>query len=185
MRSSFRPQEAQAEGPRRVELDIPAQDLDTALTTLADRANLKLLFTSEQVAGKRTEGLAGTFTPREALQRLLAGTGLRYRFLSAATVTLESESAEQREGPERRIEPIVVSATRTETPVSELTRSVTVVEREDIERQSRIDRNLGAILSKSVPGFSQSTAARMRLVHCSSVTGATVDARSIPSTRTR
>ena len=159
MRSSFRPQEAQAEGPRRVEFDIPAQDLDTALTALADRANLKLLFTSEQVAGKRTEGLAGSFTAEEALRRLLAGTGLRYRFMSADTVTLESESSGRAEGPETKLEPVVISATRTETPVSELTRSVTVVEREEIERQSRIDRNLGAVLSKSVPGFSQSTEA--------------------------
>lgn len=152
-------QQAQAEGPRRFAFDIRAQDLDTALTALADRANLKLLFTSGQVAGKRTEGLTGSFTPEEALQRLLAGTGLRYRFLSADSVTLESESTAQTEGTETRVEPVVVSATRTETPVSELTRSVTVVGREAIERQSRIDRSLGAILSKSVPGFSQSTEA--------------------------
>ncbi len=56
-----------------------------------------------------------------------------------------------------QLEEIVVSATRTETPVSELARSVSVVEREEIERQSDLDRNLGSILGKTVPGFGPST----------------------------
>ena len=152
-------QAAQADEPPRVEFDIQAQDLDTALTALADQADLRLLFTSEQVEEKRSEGLIGTYTPDEALRRLLEGTGLRHRFVNTGTVTLDWDVAEPSEGSETRLEPVVVSATRTETPVSQLTRSVTVVAREDIERQSRIDRNLGAILSKSVPGFSQSTEA--------------------------
>ncbi|MBA1147983.1 TonB-dependent receptor [Ectothiorhodospiraceae bacterium WFHF3C12] len=56
------------------------------------------------------------------------------------------------------VDPVVVSATRTETPASELTRSVTVVDRAEIEKQSEIDRSsVGEILSKTVPGFSPST----------------------------
>ncbi|HCO91662.1 MAG TPA: ligand-gated channel [Alphaproteobacteria bacterium] len=55
--------------------------------------------------------------------------------------------------------PVVVSATRTETPASELTQSVTVVTRDELEKQSRISRNVGAILGKTVPGFSPSTEA--------------------------
>ena len=51
------------------------------------------------------------------------------------------------------------SATRTETPVDETTRSVTVVDRETVQEQRRVDNNIGDILSKQVPGFSQSTEA--------------------------
>lgn len=57
------------------------------------------------------------------------------------------------------LDPVTVSATRTETPVSELRRSVTVVPGVEIDQQKRIDRSVGEILSKTVPGFSPSTEA--------------------------
>jgi len=49
------------------------------------------------------------------------------------------------------------SATRTETPISEATVSVSVVDEAQVERQSKINTNIGQILSKTVPGFGQST----------------------------
>jgi len=56
------------------------------------------------------------------------------------------------------LEPIdVVSATRTATPVSETSVSVTVVTREQIEEQSSVNTSVGQILAKTVPGFGQST----------------------------
>ncbi|GAA0568816.1 TonB-dependent siderophore receptor [Caenispirillum bisanense] len=54
---------------------------------------------------------------------------------------------------------MIEAATRVETPVDEVSRSVTVVTREEIEKHKQIDRSLGDILSKTVPGFSQSTEA--------------------------
>jgi len=60
------------------------------------------------------------------------------------------------------LEPVVVSTTRTETPVSELTRSVTVVPEEEIQRQAELDRNLSSILAKTVPGLGPSTQAVTR-----------------------
>ena len=79
-----------------------------------------------------------------------------------AAVVATPAAAQQEEGGEEAVEvaPILVeSATRTETPVDELSRSVSVVTKDDVEQQSRIDRSLGDILSKEVPGFSQSTEA--------------------------
>ncbi len=52
---------------------------------------------------------------------------------------------------------VVKSATRTETPISESTVSVSVVTEEQVQRQSNINTNIGQILSKTVPGFGQST----------------------------
>lgn len=57
------------------------------------------------------------------------------------------------------LDPVVVSATRTEKPVSELARSVTVVDEQEIEEQASLDRNLGTILAKTVPGMGPSTEA--------------------------
>jgi iron complex outermembrane receptor protein len=54
---------------------------------------------------------------------------------------------------------VIESAIRTETPVDETSRSVTVVDRQTVQEQRRVDNNIGDILSKQVPGFSQSTEA--------------------------
>ncbi|NBD32090.1 MAG: TonB-dependent receptor plug domain-containing protein, partial [Cyanobacteria bacterium] len=48
---------------------------------------------------------------------------------------------------------LVVTATRTEERETDIPRSVTVIEREEIEQQSRITNNISDILGKTVPGF--------------------------------
>jgi iron complex outermembrane receptor protein len=52
---------------------------------------------------------------------------------------------------------VIVTATRTEEEITNVPRSVTVIEREEIEQQTRLTRNLGDILSQLVPGFSHPT----------------------------
>jgi len=49
---------------------------------------------------------------------------------------------------------LIVTATRTEEQETDVPRSVTVIEREEIEQQSRITNNLSDILGKTLPGFS-------------------------------
>ena len=51
----------------------------------------------------------------------------------------------------------VVTATRTQKPYSELTRSVSVIDRAMIDQQSIISRDIGDILGKTVPGMATST----------------------------
>jgi len=52
---------------------------------------------------------------------------------------------------------VVKSATRTETPISEATVSVSVVTEDQVRRQSNVNTNIGQILARTVPGFGQST----------------------------
>jgi outer membrane receptor protein involved in Fe transport len=59
---------------------IPAQTLGTALQEFAAQAGLQLLFSESDVAGMRTGGLQGSFTKDQALERLLAGSGLAFEF---------------------------------------------------------------------------------------------------------
>ncbi|WP_440996314.1 TonB-dependent receptor [Arhodomonas sp. SL1] len=65
----------------------------------------------------------------------------------------------QTETPEAGLDAVVVSGTRTETPVSEIARSITVVDRQAIEEQAAMDRNLSSILANTVPGLAPSTEA--------------------------
>lgn len=76
------------------------------------------------------------------------------RLQSADPEPSEFEKAEREGVPE-----MVVSATRKATPISELTRAVTVLNSEELEVQTRISRSLSEIISKNVPGFSPSTEA--------------------------
>ncbi|WP_226549558.1 TonB-dependent receptor [Celeribacter naphthalenivorans] len=71
-----------------VTLSIPAQNLGSALTQLADQSGIRLILSSQIVAGKRSPALNGSYTARSAFAALLSGSGLSYRFTSANTVTV-------------------------------------------------------------------------------------------------
>ena len=58
-----------------VTVDIPAQSLDRALTSLADQANLKLFFPSEGLGGLEAPAIQGEMHVDAALTTLLRGSG--------------------------------------------------------------------------------------------------------------
>ncbi|MGH8656529.1 MAG: secretin and TonB N-terminal domain-containing protein [Gammaproteobacteria bacterium] len=73
---------------KATDLDIPAQALIPALNAFAEQSGLQLLYSAELAEGKTTRGVSGRLTPEQALQTLLEGTGLSYRFVDPGTVTL-------------------------------------------------------------------------------------------------
>jgi hypothetical protein len=56
--------------------DLPAADAATSLKQFAVQAQREIMFPAEPLAGVRTNRVEGTLTPREALDRLIANTGL-------------------------------------------------------------------------------------------------------------
>jgi hypothetical protein len=68
--------------------NIPAQELVLALKTLAHERGFQVVFRSEVVGAKRTQGAVGYLTTTEALTRLLEGTNLAYSYLNERTVTI-------------------------------------------------------------------------------------------------
>lgn len=67
---------------------IPRQSLDNALAAFSRVAGVQVLNRGAVTQGVTSPGVSGSFTPQEALSRLLAGTGLTPRFTSANTVTV-------------------------------------------------------------------------------------------------
>lgn len=59
-----------------VRISIAAQSLDNALMQLGEQAGLQIFYLPETVRGLMAPALSGSMTPDEALQRLLAGTGI-------------------------------------------------------------------------------------------------------------
>jgi outer membrane receptor protein involved in Fe transport len=90
-------QAGEAPAAIRRPINIPAQDLGAALRAVARERELYVIFAAQDVDGLRTAGAAGTLTPDETFQQLLAGSGLTYRFIDEQTVTILPEHA-RREG---------------------------------------------------------------------------------------
>ena len=65
-----------AQAQALVDFSVPAGPLGAALNAYARQADRQLMFTSDQVAGRRTRGVVGRMSADEALSRLLEGSGL-------------------------------------------------------------------------------------------------------------
>ena len=57
-------------------LDIPAGKLTTALELLVRRSQVELIYSPDELEGLQTRGVRGVMSTRQALTRLLEGTGL-------------------------------------------------------------------------------------------------------------
>jgi iron complex outermembrane receptor protein len=58
------------------DFNIPPDDAVTALRHFASQSGLQVIYSGSGVTGVRTSLVKGKFTPREALDRMLAGTKL-------------------------------------------------------------------------------------------------------------
>lgn len=91
-------------------------------------------------------------TMRLIIIKSLLLTGVSYPALA--------QNADDAANAGEAIEEIVVQSTRRPaTPISKVTRSVSVVTAEELEVQTALERDAGSILAQKVPGFSPSTQA--------------------------
>ncbi len=67
---------ALAAAPAQRQFNVPAGEAEKSLKQFSEQARLEVLFPTDLVAGVRTRAVAGELAPREALTRMLAGTGL-------------------------------------------------------------------------------------------------------------
>lgn len=84
---------AQAQPAARMQFNIPAQSLDAALRSFSEQSRQQVLFSESAVAGRRAPALTGSYTPQEALARLLEGSGVRVNATRPGVFTLAQEAA--------------------------------------------------------------------------------------------
>ena len=130
---------------------IAPQPLSSALLAFAEQSGLEVLFDARIAQGKTSPGVQGSYTPEQALRRLLAGSDLRYRYTNANAVTLERNVVRDDEGP-MRLGPVTVTATRFETPISDVPTAITIIDRDEIEANPVFGGNIQNGLSQSIPG---------------------------------
>lgn len=140
----------------RIAFDIPAQDLNGAILSFAQKAGVRVFFDTQRFGGRRSSAVQGSYSTQEALDRLLAGTGLTYRFTAPSRVTIIDPTAAAAGGGATvgvELDTIDVEAegngtvgyvatastagTKTDTPLIETPQSVTVVTRQELD-----DRNV-------------------------------------------
>ena len=144
--------------------DIPAGPLNQVLSRFAAEAGLMLSADARLTRGLDSPGLTGEYSIEQALQQLLADSGLKYHF-EANTVTLKEQDDTQTGGP-LRLDPISVqgwrstttkgyrpevisSATKTDSLIVDVPVSVSVVTAEVIA-----DQNASSVREalRNVPG---------------------------------
>ncbi|MFT8679215.1 TonB-dependent siderophore receptor [Gluconacetobacter sp.] len=133
---------------------IPAQLLRGALQAYFRQSGVQVAYPTSDAGAVRSVAVTGDFTPQEGLSRLLAGTGLTYRFTSPNSVTLGKAASAILLGPVRVggtarlsggdaqsaygpgvgfVATRSASATRTDTPLIEVPKSVYVVTRKQMD----------------------------------------------------
>ena len=81
---------AVAQAQTAVSLDLPAQPLAESLRMLGKSTDTNILIDPELVRNLRAPAVRANLTTKEALLRLLDGTGITYRFTDEHTVILEA-----------------------------------------------------------------------------------------------
>lgn len=145
-----------------VDFDIPPLPLDQAITRFAVQSRLQIVASGDLTANRRSPGVRGVLAPAAALDRLLAGTGLAFRFTDATTatlvpgptiggtaspdvvtlgaVTVDGRTAALPETAWSPVDGFVVTrsaaGTKTDTPLIETPQSIAVVTRDQIDAQA-------------------------------------------------
>jgi len=155
------------------QIDIPAGSLGTALAQLGRKTGVMIVFDPALTRGLRTSGLRGAYTPGQALDRLLAGSGIAARPDGRGGFTLSSEASPRAsaprpavkgspkthqapalvEGPEPS-EILVVTAARTNLPVTALPLTIDVIGKEELAQQVAVSGSTLDAVSSLLPAFS-------------------------------
>ncbi len=157
------PAPAQQSGPpaqtaaeeARIAFDIPAQPLESAVTAYGFQSGYQVAVDQATLTGLKGNEVRGSFTPAEALSRLLTGTGVTYRLIDENSVTLVVASPGAADDGVIQLDPVTVegqtesaygpvdgyvathsaTATKTDTPIIETPRSISVVTSDEMRER--------------------------------------------------
>lgn len=93
---------AQAQTGARLQpasFDIPAQSLSDSLAAFARVTGLRIAYPAELAQGRSAPALQGPLTQTQALERLLSGSGLAWRFTGGNAVTVYDPSTAVADAP--------------------------------------------------------------------------------------
>jgi len=89
-----------AETEARQTFNIPKQSLSSALLQFSETTGVKTFFNADVARNINSPGLSGSYTREQALEKLLANTGVDYRFTDTESVTLVAGKAVEETTPQ-------------------------------------------------------------------------------------
>ncbi|HEX4228020.1 MAG TPA: TonB-dependent siderophore receptor [Bryobacteraceae bacterium] len=151
---------SQTQGSQPVRrFDIPAGPLDSGLKAFERVTGYKVTLSQQGLGSLASPGVKGLYTPEQALQKVLADTGLTYRFTAAESVFVDLKIAAQSVDVTSRIEAVPSSA-KYSAPVLDTPQTVSAVPAQVMEQQGVITlrdalRNVAGISLAAGEGASQ------------------------------
>ncbi|MGB6487631.1 MAG: TonB-dependent receptor [Steroidobacteraceae bacterium] len=123
---------------------IPAQALSSALLEYSRQSDVLVVVAPSLVAGKHSLCVSGAYTPSAALEKLLAGTGLKPVRAQNGGFTLTATSAKDAARDEAddddsiisTLSEVIVTATRRAEPVSKVGEGISVVTSDQLDTLS-------------------------------------------------
>lgn len=143
----------------KLRFDIPEQNASAAIQAWARQSGLQVFAADEDLQGVRTNAVRGEYTPVEAAQLLIQGTGLEVVAAGDKTVTIRrpngsaepannDESAAARSADE--LGEVLVTGTRIKRAGFDTLQAAVVTDAEEFERRGYL--NVGQAL-EATPGF--------------------------------
>ena len=116
-----------------VQFDIAPGTLGAALATFEKQSGVAVTFAQEAIREIQTAGASGVIGPEVAIQRLLAGTGLTYRFNGARAVTIDLPG--QSEFVSVTATAATLATSKFTTAARDIPQTITVIKSDVIEAQ--------------------------------------------------
>ncbi|WP_050470197.1 TonB-dependent siderophore receptor [Herbaspirillum chlorophenolicum] len=184
----------------KVNVDIPAEPLDRALNALARQTGIQIFFASGLAKDRTAPALKGSYTAREALDRLLSGSGLEVREQADKTftvqaaglsknetqlpaVTVSGEREESAYGPvQGYVATRSATATKTDSSILETPQSISVITRDRYEAQGAQSVNEALRYSAAVSSYGAGTRSDWYTVVRGFVPSVYLDGLQLPTT---
>ena len=127
---------AQTQGAQPVRrFEIAAGPLDSVLATFEQITGIKAAVSKEGIRNVASPGVTGLYTPEQALQKLLADTGVVYRFTAADAVSLELKTVATSVEVVTSVDALLTSTAKFTEPLRDTPQTVDVVSQKTMQEQ--------------------------------------------------
>lgn len=130
---------------KKFPIEIDQMSADRSLMELAKSTGVQILLPSSESRNLILPSLSGSFTLKEALNKILDGTSLQYKFTSDTSIVISDKTDKPAsEDEDKNIEEVVVTGSRLVTDPGKMTRQVETFNREEIKSSgaTRLDEFL-------------------------------------------
>jgi outer membrane receptor protein involved in Fe transport len=128
-----------------LQLNIVSQPIGDALNEFARQTGLQVVIDPKEGKGVTAPSVMGAFTARDALEKLLANTGLRFEYLNERTVAVRAVSPQMRpaagvlQKEATRLAQVETAAENSNTPLGDGSNGTTL-EEITVTAQKRVER---------------------------------------------